>query len=36
MFGKELSKVNGGKVESCSRIKDGKLSLGADEIVQKF
>ena len=34
LFWKEASKVNGGKVESCNRIKDGngKLSQGEVEI----
>ena len=34
LFWKEVSKVNGGKVESCSRIKDGngRLALGKDEV----
>ena len=31
---KEVSKANGGKVESCSRIKDGngRLAQGKDEV----
>ena len=34
LFWKEVSKVYGGKVESCSRIKDenGRLALGEDEV----
>ena len=34
LFRKEVSKANGGKMESCSRIKDrnGKFSLGEDEL----
>ena len=34
LFWKEVSKVNEGKVESCSRIKDGNggLALGEDEV----
>ena len=34
LFWKEVSKGNGGKVEICSRIKDGKgrLALGEDEV----
>ena len=37
MFWKVVSKVNGGKVESCSRIKDGNgcLALGKD-VVQRI
>ena len=34
LFWKEVSKVNGGKVESCSRIMDGngRLPLAEDEV----
>ena len=34
LFWKEVSKVNEGKVESCSIIKDrnGRLVLGEDEV----
>ena len=34
LFWKEVSKVNGGKVESCSRIKngDGRLAQGEGEV----
>ena len=34
LFWKEVSKVNGGKVDSCNRIKDGneRLELGEDEV----
>ena len=34
LFWKEGSKVNGGRVESCSRIKDGnrRLALGEDKV----
>ena len=32
VFGKEVSKANGGKVESCSRIKDGNERLALEEI----
>ena len=34
LFWEEVSKVNEGKMESCSRIKDGneRLALGKDEI----
>ena len=30
LFWKEVSKANGGKVESCSRIKDGNERLSLD------
>ena len=38
LFWKEVSKVNGGKVENCSRVKDGKgrLTLGEDEVRSIF
>ena len=32
LFGKEVSKANGGKVESCSIIKDGNGSLGLGDV----
>ena len=34
LFWKEVCKVNGGKFEGCSRIKDGKerLALGEGEV----
>ena len=34
LFWKEVSKMNKGKVESCSKIQDGneKLTLGEDEV----
>ena len=32
LFWKEVSKVNGGKVESCSRAKDGKRRLALSEV----
>ena len=34
LFWKEISRANGGKVESCSRIKDEneRLELGEDEV----
>ena len=34
LFWKEVSNVKGGKVESCSRIKDGngRLAQGEDEM----
>ena len=34
LFWKEVSNVKGGKVESCSRVKDGngKLAWGEDEV----
>ena len=34
LFWKEVSNVKGGKVESCSRVKDGngKLAQGEDEV----
>ena len=33
LFWEEVSEVNGGKVESCNKIKDGngRLALGEDE-----
>ena len=35
-FWKEMSKMKGGKVESCSRIKDGngRLPLGKNEVLR--
>ena len=32
LFWKKLNKKNGGKVESCSRIKNGRLALGENEV----
>ena len=32
MFWKEISKANGGKLESCSRIKDGNGRLALEEV----
>ena len=34
LFWKEVSRAKGGKVESCSRIKDGngRLTQGEDEV----
>ena len=33
LFWKEITKVNGGKVESCSRIKDGNGRLGQKDVL---